>query len=114
MINGDGIAHGTYHWSDSICGADSQKGAEIKMPHDWAATFHEYAVEYTKDYVAFFADGQMYANVTSQQAPMFYVPWYIILNTAIGGPWPRPVSKSTVFPTYHVIDYVRVSQPFGR
>jgi len=33
------------------------------------------------------------------------------LNTAVGGPWPKPPTAKTTFPTYHRVDYVRVSQP---
>ena len=113
MINGDGNAHGTYHWSTTACGADSDSGDQTKMPTDWGSAFHEYAVEYTTDYVAFFADETMYANVThdDHNATFFDVPWYVILNTAVGGPWPGPPSADTQFPTYHHIDYVRVAQP---
>lgn len=30
---------------------------------------------------------------------------------AVGGPWPKPVDKTTILPTYHKIDYVRIAQP---
>lgn len=113
MINGDGILHGTYHWSDTTCGANSQKGGVISMPPNWASADHEYAVEYTMDYIAFVVDGKVYSNVTSSQATMYNVPWYVILNTAVGGPktWPGPVNpQTTILPTYHRIDYVRVAK----
>ena len=35
-------------------------------------------------------------------------PFYIILNTAVGGDWGGDPNKDTVFPQYHLIDYVRV------
>lgn len=113
MINGDGVLYGTYHWAGpGQCGKDNHKGGMTQMPRDWARAFHEYAVEYTPEYTAYVVDGRVYANVTGDNATAtFYdVPWYVILNTAVGGPWPRPVSESTVFPTYHRIDYVRVAQ----
>ena len=34
---------------------------------------------------------------------------YVILNFAIGGPWPAPPDASTVFPVETLVDYVRVS-----
>ena len=110
MINGDGVLHGTYHWSDNGCGKDSSKGGQTKMPIDWASAYHEYAVEYTADYIAFVVDGQVYENVTKDEATIYDVPQYIILNTALGGPWPEPVDNNTVMPTHHKIDYVRVAQ----
>ena len=43
--------------------------------------------------------------------PIFWdAEWYLILNTAVGGGWPGLPSSATVFPAYHQIDYVRVSQ----
>jgi len=42
---------------------------------------------------------------------MFDVPYYIKLNTAVGGPWPLPPDDSTNFPQFHIIDYVRFAQP---
>ncbi len=38
-------------------------------------------------------------------------PFYIILNTAVGGDWPGNPDGSTIFPQYHEIDYVRVYVP---
>jgi hypothetical protein len=40
---------------------------------------------------------------------IYPVPFYLMINTAIGGPWPAPPNASSVFPTYHVVDYVKVS-----
>ena len=43
--------------------------------------------------------------------PVFWdVPWYLIINTAIGGGWPGPPNGSTLFPVHHAVDYVRVSR----
>ena len=112
MINGDGLLHGTYHWSnDTVCGHNQGAGNHTVLPPDWATGFHEYAVEYSDNHVAFVVDGYTYSNVTQDDGAVFFdVPWYVILNTAVGGPWPRPVGNETVLPTYHRIDYVRVSQ----
>lgn len=93
-----------------------------------------------ESYVAFFLDGTLIVNVTSSTPghpgnalPQYSggasradctarsfpadppprrlaVPFYLILNTALGGPWPKPVTPKTVFPTYHYIDSVVVEQ----
>jgi hypothetical protein len=36
------------------------------------------------------------------------VPFYLILNSAVGGSWPGEPDARTISPTSHVIDYVRV------
>jgi beta-glucanase (GH16 family) len=38
---------------------------------------------------------------------IFQRPFYLILNTAVGGYWPGFPDQTTVFPQYHEIDYVR-------
>ena len=35
---------------------------------------------------------------------------FMLLNSAVGGPWPGSPNAQTVFPAYHYIDFVRVSQ----
>ena len=79
-----------------------------------------YAVEYDgQTHISFALDGEVFQTLTAasttrgsgQKAEFFDVPYYMILNTAVGGPWPGPPTSETVFPTYHKIDYVRVAQP---
>ncbi len=119
MIDGDGNAHGTYHWETTY---PQQKCAYPKghqeatvshaMPSDWSTSFHEYAVEHSATHLAYVYDGVTVMNVSTSDpapAPEFWpVPFYLILNTAIGGSWPGNATSSTVFPTQHIIDYVRV------
>lgn len=146
MINGDGFAHGTYHWESSYPAKPCSEPvghlswtAQRLMPNDWDTAFHEYAVERGPNYVAYVYDGVVLANTTGTAAgvpptgsaaqaaaagssveapegsaanaptPLYWdVPFYCILNTAIGGPWPGPASNKTKLPVQHVVDYVRV------
>lgn len=66
------------------------------------------------EFIDFAVDGVVYSHVVKGAAgkDVFFPPgpMYLILNTAIDGPWPRPVDKSTRFPVYHRIDQVVVSQ----
>eukprot|EP00045_Choanoeca_perplexa_P007538 m.69249 g.69249 ORF g.69249 m.69249 type:complete len:277 (-) comp14111_c0_seq1:2186-3016(-) len=127
MINGDGSAHGTFHWNRNFpgtnCTGDSGNTAVTGNTNvdNWHSSYHEYAAEWDESSITFLVDGVAYANVTATspgnpggQHPQFPPnPMYLILNTAIGGPWPGPPSSDTVFPVYHRIDYVRVSQPIN-
>lgn len=144
MINGDGFAHGTYHWTAGYparrcaypAGHESFT-AQLAIP-DWDTTFHEYAIERGPTYIAYVYDGVVIVNQTGTAAgpppanasaaaaagndagapvpspappgkPLYWdVPFYVILNTAIGGPWPGNATDETAFPVEHVIDYVRV------
>jgi len=38
------------------------------------------------------------------------MPFYLIINTALGGSWPGEPTADTVLPVDHVIDYVTVSR----
>jgi beta-glucanase (GH16 family) len=41
----------------------------------------------------------------------FQLPFYMILNLAVGGNWPGYPDQTTIFPAELKIDYVRVYQP---
>lgn len=125
MVNGDGVLHGTYHWQPNGWCADKPErhpsiSNQTLIGPDWASGWHEYAVEYSPDHIHFVIDGRVYSNITAgsvahngDRAEFFDVPYYMILNTALGGPWPEPVDTETALPAYHRIDYVRVAQPRG-
>eukprot|EP01052_Picozoa_sp_SAG31_P056026 SAG31_NODE_15806_length_738_cov_0.968701_1_plen_96_part_00 len=92
------------------------------MVPDFDSRWHEYAVEYSPTGAAFYVDGQPVLAVPPCTASInrlgrnthcgvFYdVGYYLVLNTAIGGPWPQVPDARSVFPAYHRIDYVRVSE----
>merc|ERR1711912_148114 len=49
---------------------------------------------------------------SGSHAQLFDKPYYIILNSAVGGSnWPGRATQRTKFPTYHYVDFVRVAQP---
>jgi len=119
MINGEGTYYGTYHWQTtypkSNCSYPTghESVASSQVIPDWSTAFHEYAVERSDTHVAFILDSVVKVNITkdSKSKPIFWDrPWYLILNTAIGGGWPGPASNSTTFPAFHRIDYVHVAQ----
>ena len=80
------------------------------LPAGWNATQHEWAVELGTSHVAFALDGKVMLNVTAPYTKFWDVPWYLILNTAIGGSWPGSPTDATALPIVHKIDYVRVAR----
>eukprot|EP00730_Choanoeca_flexa_P005182 TRINITY_DN11899_c2_g1_i1.p2 TRINITY_DN11899_c2_g1~~TRINITY_DN11899_c2_g1_i1.p2 ORF type:complete len:274 (+),score=47.23 TRINITY_DN11899_c2_g1_i1:5201-6022(+) len=123
MVDGKGLAHGTYHWNrffpNQTCmgGKGNTHYSNQTIVENWNNTYHEYAVEWTEDHIMFLVDGQPYLNVTeqSQGVPSGHPqlppsPMHLLLNTAIGGPWPGKPNNETIFPLYHRIDYVKVAQ----
>ena len=115
MINGDGVAHWTYHVSPAnatIChGGSVQKSAGGDGPV--APGAHEYAVEIAMGQLTFAVDNVVRWNSTSTQLPVHDVEWGIILNFAIGRPWAYSPTDSTLFPAAMTVDYVRVARGGG-
>ena len=73
--------------------------------------FHVFAVEWTPTTVIWYVNGTQYHQVTRADLTgpwVFDHPFYIILNVAVGGNWPRDPDASTVFPQTMLVDYVRV------
>ena len=85
-----------------------------------ADDFHIYAIDWEPDVVRFYIDTTLYATFTRKDLPAngvweFDHPFFILLNVAVGGDWPGPPDKTTVFPQTMLVDYVRVykKQPAG-
>ena len=120
MVDGDGIAHTTYHSQRncSVSPHDLHDGTSKTVPN-YSSEWHEYAVQFSPTQARFFVDGQLVLDVPPCQARQhhcgvfFDVGYHLLLNTAIGGGWPQPPDVRTEFPGYHRIDYVRVAQPRG-
>lgn len=72
---------------------------------DYSEDFHTFAVEWEPDRLTWYIDGKRrhFSKLHSPDTPFF-----IILNTAVGGILPGNPDETTVFPVYHYIDYVRV------
>ena len=116
MVDGAGHTYSTYHWQTGYprlkCAFPhnhSHVYALNDLGDDWNVTFHEWAVERRADEIAFAVDGK---ETLRTKKPLFWdVPWYLILNTAIGGGWPGSPTPDTSFPITHEIEYVRVARP---
>ncbi len=72
---------------------------------DFAADFHDFAVEWSPNRIDWFVDGVLRFSTTTNvpQEPM-----YVVLNLAVGGWWPGYPDASTVFPQELLVDWVRV------
>jgi len=88
-------------------GQEGQDGYEFSGP-DFSQDFHLFALEWNKDNLIWFVDDVERFRLTHYvpQEPM-----YILANLAVGGPdsvgYP---DKTTPFPSYFEIDYIRVYQ----
>ncbi len=70
-----------------------------------SSDFHTFALEWEPEEMRWYIDG-IKKFTTNKHIPD--IPFYLILNTAVGGDWPGNPDSSTKFPQYHRIDYVRI------
>ncbi|MHC5110112.1 MAG: family 16 glycosylhydrolase [Planctomycetota bacterium] len=95
----------THHWG-TWPQVQSNGGSFIGP--DFSDDYHTFAVEWFPDKIDWYVDDvrRFTSTVATPQEP-----FYIILNTAVGGNWPGNPNGTTVFPQYHSIDYVKVFMP---
>jgi beta-glucanase (GH16 family) len=92
----------------------TNKGSKIEVAKPWA-DFHVYALEWSEDRLDFFADGRKYFTYENERTGIdawpFDQPFFLILNTAIGGSWGGSKGiDDSIFPQRFEIDYVRFYQ----
>lgn len=93
--------HMTAHWRAG--GVHRQRKSTFSGP-DFSASYHTFAVEWSKRGLAWFVDGIKRHEVKgkSPRGPM-----YLLANLAVGGDWPGMPDASTPFPAVFAIDYIR-------
>ena len=113
---------GTIHFAGDAKGAHRQVSQSTPMPAS-PDGFHVYAVEWSPEAIAWFVDGQRYAEAKAANwkrddgdagAAPFDQPFHLILNLAFGGRWPEGANAKGVdeaaLPATMEVDWVRVSQ----
>jgi beta-glucanase (GH16 family) len=105
-INSELKAYGTAHWDKN--GHVSSGGNTYAEVTKW----HIYSIEWNQDSIRWFLDGNRYWGVNikngENDTQEFHEPFYLLLNLAIGGSWPKNPDATTVFPDTMYVDYVRV------
>ena len=84
----------------------------------FAEGFHTFAVEWEAGTVGFYVDDQLYETQTQADVPSggtweFDQPFFLIMNTAVGGQWPGAPDSTTTFPQTMKVDWVRVYKKNG-
>ena len=96
--------------------ANFTKNAPIDLPHGalFHYGFHLFQMLWAKDLLSFYVDGALYETRTPAEYGKnpwpFNAPFFLLLNTAVGGNWPGKPDSTTIFPQRMLVDYVRVYQ----
>ena len=107
--------YGTMHYAKDYFHLNS-RGGIYKSPRMLNESFNVYATEWLQDEIKLYFNDIMYFSLKKSQIkegelwPFEGIPFYIILNLAVGGNWPGPPDNTTVFPQEFLVDYVRIYQ----
>lgn len=105
-VNADNTIYGTMHWNVN---GHVQYGSTTQTT---AADYHIYAVEWDTKSIRWYVDSTLYQtgniadNINTTGA--FHLPFFIILNLAVGGDFPGPNIDESLLPENMYVDYVRV------
>jgi beta-glucanase (GH16 family) len=104
--------HGTLH-GPGHAGVEHGIGTAHGAGAPLADGFHVYAVGWRHGRVTWLLDGAPYATLTPADVPSgawrFEHEFYLLLNLAIGGPWPGNQAEEPRLPATMLVDRVRVS-----
>lgn len=107
------MVHGTIHGPGY--NGENGIGSSYTLAGDqrFANDFHIYAVEWEPEAIRFYVDDHLYATRTPAELPkgtkwVYDHPFFILLNVAVGGPWPGSPDATSTFPQTMLVDYVRV------
>lgn len=105
-INATNVIYGTMHWN--VNGHVSYGNTTLTTPAD----YHVYAIEWDANEIRWYVDdtlfqtGNIKNNINTTDA--FHLPFFIILNLAVGGDFPGAIVDEGPLPESMYVDYVRV------
>jgi hypothetical protein len=83
-------------------------GGETTTVADMTENFHVYSVDWgPKQIIFYFDEEEVWRTPTPRD---LHKPMFLIVNLAVGGHWPGPPNRQTVFPAHLDVDWVRVWQ----
>ncbi|MDB4923919.1 family 16 glycosylhydrolase [Mucilaginibacter sp.] len=107
QVNTNNTILGTMHWNGGS--GHVQYGSSTSAT---ATDYHVYAVEWDNSSIRWYVDNTLYVtgniagNINNTGA--FQLPFYIILNLAVGGDLPGQTINTGALPASMLVDYVRV------
>lgn len=107
QVNTNNTILGTMHWNGGS--GHVQYGSSTTAT---ATDYHVYAVEWDSSSIRWYVDNTLYVTGNIQNninnTGAFQLPFYIILNLAVGGDLPGQTVNTGAMPASMLVDYVRV------
>jgi beta-glucanase (GH16 family) len=107
-----GLIHGSVHGPGYSGGSHITKSYALQNDR-FDTDFHTFSIEWTKNQIYFFVDGNVYQEITPEDVAdkgewVYNHSFYILLNLAVGGNYVGFPTVETVFPQTMEVDWVRV------
>lgn len=107
----DAVVEANIHYADKA-GSHTMMGAvAFKLDQGkFADDFHVFELEWDAKKMIWSVDGKQYASVsiTADELSEFHNEFFILLNMAVGGTYAGRPDRTSVFPQYMYIDWIRV------
>ena len=104
---------GTVHYEDVAFKAyRTSTGSASLTGEEFADKFHVFTTVWDKNHLDWYLDNKLFKSFSypSESGNIFRLPYYFLMNVAVGGRWPGNPDGTTVFPQEMVVDYIRVYQ----
>lgn len=105
------VIHGSIHGPGYSAGSPITRTYNLTDSR-FDTKFHVFAVEWGENFINHYVDGNLYQSATPEDANGEWVfndsPFFLILNTAVGGTFVGSPSASSTFPQTMLVDYIKV------
>jgi beta-glucanase (GH16 family) len=93
-----------FHYRNSE--GQKQSIGENAIASDLSRRWHVFGLDWQQHTLIWYLNGVEKWRITDGRIPNEEM--YLLINLAVGGDWPGPPDRSTVFPSEFLVDYVRV------
>jgi len=103
----------TIHWDDS----DDDSGDRVfsgsnktLKSGNFSDQFHVFSIEWDEEQIRWYIDGEVFygEDITDPKKDELKLPFFFLINLAVGGDFDGDPDGSTTFPQQMVVDYIRV------
>ena len=110
----DGAVEANIHYANEE-GEHESMGAETFTLQEgkFADDFHVFELIWEAKQFTWLVDGKTYAScpISEQRYAVFHQDFFFLLNIAVGGSFSGRPDKTSIFPQYMYVDWIRVYEP---